>query len=264
MLHTISELIPYDNFNPETTDFMIWERGLERMFRLAEDIDVKMKFKVLMYYLPAGAKYEVLQEYDLMYPDENMPDYDRMIGILKDKYTKKITLMDFTKMYQSKEDSISDYLNRVENFGKRLKIDKKDIIDKAIDGVRYSLRDKVAGNNFNGMKELKETVERCEKYLTKSERMETSSRSFRSKICDHCKGSHSHDYNECKKKMEKKDKTPKNVNFISKVSEVNVQDIYVASFDGLEKECILDTGADISVISSSEMKLDNRALESCN
>eukprot|EP00834_Sanchytrium_tribonematis_P007768 NODE_761_length_4121_cov_0.819741.p2 type:complete len:279 gc:universal NODE_761_length_4121_cov_0.819741:177-1013(+) len=214
-----------------------------------------MKITALLHYLPNDIRFDTVKQ------AEKPLKYDNMKAVLKENYKKKLTLKEFYSMRQEKDEETGSYLKRMETNARLLGLNDRDALEQTIDGLKPTLKKFVVGNIFKEFKELKMVISNCERFEFAHPKYRLDVKSKDLPKCFACGSNHKHDWNDCKRVRDSKPV----LNYLTKTSNyIRVEQTHPVSLNNETVECIVDTGADVSVVSGSMIQLLNLELKECN
>ena len=266
-LHTISERFPFEPFNEEKHVFNKWAKELRSfMSEVEEEISRSDGVRVLLHFLPEEIRSEAIAK-------ANKPlTFETLVDAVEGLNKPVMRLSDFYREEQSNEESGAEFALRMKKLGNKLGVEKQELIRQIKNGLYWKIKDKVIGSYFPNYEELEATIADCEKSL-KSNGNTGTLNSQRSDRCANCGrvghkaeacrsatkcfacGQFGHRSDTCNrnaKSEERGDKSAKEVKLISKDvmerQEMKVDKFTEIVVNGIAKQCLIDTGADISCV----------------
>ena len=266
-LHTISERFPFEPFNEEKHIFSKWAKELRSfMSEIEEEITRSDGVRVLLHFLPAEIRSEAVAA------AEKPLTYESLVEAIEDIKKPKMRLGDFYREIQSREESGTEYANRMKRLGNKLGVEKDEMMRQIKNGINEKIKERIVGNYFPSFEEMEIAIIDCEKMFTPSGNVRNTEipKTDRCYNCgklghktDVCRsptkcfacGQFGHRSDNCKRNVSSEDRTdkaPKEMKLIKSElpdrQEIKVDKYTMIEVNGIPKQCLVDTGADISCI----------------
>ena len=259
MLHTISD-IPYTDYDP-SGDFSQWEKGLKLLIDIYaqdDEISENRKIMILLSFLPSNLRQEAV--ITCVKPIT----YQSLVTVLEETYVSTTSLEEFFSCTQQKQETALEYIKKMEQMGLQLKLKESDIVKRVKNGIDISIRQYIVASSFASVKELRSVVIDCMDYNSTNNVKASMRGQGRhnghkddkpeiykdKKVCTWCHKGHFHRWFDCRDAHLAKENTPppKSINFITNArKELDVSKYQELELDSVVCNCIVDTGADVSV-----------------